>query len=479
MSCELTANAVEYNAATKAYACIENTLIWDNHAGFQSWVHPKIKYCLEYRPSIIQDFALIIGCMTLSMIGVLIPVLAAVALVVGTINSIIGVINTLGGSLNTIGGFNGSISGQGSFMQWAFQTYNSFGQIVAGCGFEHPSPLVRDYITNVCSKCGLSFTSSILNETDPQKAGSDYYNLVYFSAPIKHGRINLPYFAKPLVPYIDDNRPIHNLKTFLDEIKQVFNADWDIQSGNLRFERRDFFQSQTPWFDATTYDSSKIVSQCYEWAAQRTPAYADIRYSVDAIDWCGSEATARFSDIIEWNLPVNPKQKGAFTKIFPYSAPRFRNDGIERDVLTAYDWLPFGIGTSIKNNDESMIMNSGTSWSPKLLIWDNQNRPTDITDAHVKWQYPVTTGATRSYNFPLWVAEGYPGALYQRFWAIENPRNASFSGFDFEIEVIWDCTLLNSIDLNAPVMTSRGMSKKIHGVELNFETSTMIIRGTI
>jgi hypothetical protein len=478
-SCEISANAIEYTPNSLAYACVENTLIWDNWAGFQSFVHPKIKYCLEYRPSILQDFALIIGCMTLSMIGVFIPVLATIALVVGTINAVIGVVNSLGGSLNTIGGFNGSVSGQGTFMDWAFNQYNSFGKIVAGCGFEHPSPLVRDYITNVCGKCGIGFSSSILDETDPTKPNNDYYNLVYFNAPIKHGRINIAYFAKPQVPYIDENKPIHNGKTFLDELVQPFNAGWDISNGVLRFERVDFFQSLTPWFDVTAYEKEKVISECYEWASKRRPAYAEIGYERDPIDWVGTEATRRFSEIIEWNSPVNPIQKGAFVKQFPYSTPRFRRDGIERDVLEDYKWLPFGIGTSIINNDESMIMNSGTSWLPKLLIWNNQNGPNDITDAVVKWQYPVTTGATRSYNFPMWVGQSYPGALYQRFWQIEDPRNASFSGFDFEISIIWDCQTKNSIDINGNVMTTRGLSKTIDFVELDFEKNIMTIKGTI
>lgn len=471
-SCEITANAVEYTPDSKAYNCFESTLIWDDWNGFKSASHPRMKYCLEYRPSILQDFALIIGVATLSMIGAFIPVLATIATIVGTINTIINVLNTLPGvNLSTIGG----LGGTGSVLQWMFNTYNSFGSIVAGCGYEHPSPLVRDYINNVCNKCGIAFSSSILNETNPSMPNNEYYNLVYFSAPIKSGRINLPYFVKPLVPFIEDNQPIHNGKSLMDELKQPFNAEWDISNGVVRFERRDFFQNQIPWFDATTYDSSKIISQCYEWSSKRRPAYADIQYQKDAVDWCGSEAWARWSDIVEWNSPPNPVQKGAFTKMFPYSPARFRDDGIERDVLGDYNWLPFGVGASIIANNNAMIMNSGTSFTPKLLIWDTST--SNVNDARVI-SYNKG-GVAKAFNYPMWVDANYSGNLYDRFWAIENPNNSSFSGFDFTIELIFDCTTLNALNISGTVLTSKGLSKTIDSIDVDFSSGTMTIKGTI
>jgi len=474
-SCEITANAVEYNAATRAYACLESTLIWDDFAGFWSKTHPKVKYCLEYRPSLLQDFVLIAGLFVImgtnALIFTLVTTLGPLIL---TINGIISAINTLGGNLNPI-----SLGGTSSFLgmiQYIFNLMGNIGgQLVSGCGFEHPAPLVRDYITNVCAKCGLGFSSSILDEPNTSKPNNDYFNLLYFSAPIKSGNNGVLYFGKPFVNYIDANKPIHNGKTFMDELKEPFNAGWDISNNVLRFERRDFFQVQTPWFNATVYDSSKIISQCFEWSSQRRPAYADIGYQRDALDWVGSEANPVWSELIGWNPANNPIQKGPFTKIFPYSTARFRKDGIDRDVLGDYDWMPAGIGTAIKANPNCMLMNSGTSWIPKLLIWNDSVSPIQAAEI-ISYN---KAGYAYAYNYPMWVDTGGTGNLYDRFWYIENPSLASFSGFDFEIEVIWDCNLLNSIDLEAPVMTSRGLSKTIIAVDLNFETSTMIIRGTI
>lgn len=474
--CEISANAVEYTPESQAYTCIENTLIWDNYAGFKTNIHPRMKYCLEYRPSLMQDAMLIIGLFTVIGATALFFTLATILLpLLGLVNAILTFLNGIGASftLITIAGFTDPID----LMNWFINVFqDTNGQLIAGCGYEHPSPLVRSYITNVCNKCGLAFSSSILNESNPSMPNFDYYLLVYFSAPVKSGRVNNPFFQKPIVPYIEDNQPIHNGRTFLDEIKQPFNANWDISGSTIRLERRDFFQAQVPWFDVTTYDKEKVISQCFEWSSKRRPAYADIQYQKDAINWVGSEAWARWSDIVEWNVPVNPIQKGAFTKIFPYSPARFREDGIERDVLSDYEWMPQNIGQTIKDSKAYMIMNNGTSFVPQLLIWDGFN----VLDGTVRRSYsPPGIAANEAVNYPMWVDATRPGNLYDRFWYIENPQLASFSGMDYTITIIWDCDILNAIDINGTIMTSKGLSKTIDSIDLDFETSTMIIKGTV
>lgn len=475
-SCELSATAVEYTPESQAYACMENTLIWDNWNNIQTASHPKIKYCLEYRPSLLQDAMLIIGLFTVFGATTILFMLATVLLpLIGTINAILTFLNGLGASftLITILGFTDPID-IFTTIKDIFETTN--GQLVAGCGYEHPAPLVRSYVNNVCGKCGLAFDSSILNESDPTKPNKDYWSLVYFSAPIKGGRLNNPFFVKPIVPIIEDNLPIHNGKTFLDEVIQPFNALWDISGGVVRLHRRDFFETQIPWFDVTTYDKDKVVSECYNWSNKRRPAYGDFSYQRDAIDWVGSEATRRWSTIVEWNVPVNPLQKGAFAKMFPYSAARFREDGIERDVLSDYDWMPYGIGQAISDNERAMIMNNGTSFTPKLLIWDE----VDISNGMIR-RYGSSggVGSDEAVNYPMWVKDGYSNNLLDRFWAIENPRSSDFSGYDYQIEVIWDCALLNALNINGTIMTTQGLSKTIDAIDLDFTRSTMVIKGTV
>ncbi len=480
-SCEITATAVEYTPESIAYACMESTLVWDNWNGFSTQSHPKVKYCLEFRPSLLQDAILIIGLFTVIGATALFFTLATILLpLIGTINLVItfinGIISATGGTeidTITVAGFDDPID----ILNWFIDVFqDTNGQLIAGCGYEHPSPLVRTYVDNVCGKCGLAFSSSILYEPDASKPNHDYWNLVYFSAPVKTGRIDNPFFDTPIVPYIDDNKPLLTGKGFFDEIKQPFNALWDINGSVLRLERRDFFEVQLPFFDVTTYDKEKVISECFEWGKKRRPALGDFQYQRDAIDYVGSEATGRWSDIVEWNSPVNPIQKGIETHLFPYSAGRFRNDGIERDVLSDYEWMPQNIGSTIANNDKAMIMNSGTSFIPKLLIWDGY----DIGNATIKRYGSIGgVGVDEAVNYPMWVDANYAGNLYDRFWFINNPRMTSFSGFDFEIKVIWDCNLLNSININGTIMTSKGLSKTLEVIDLDFSTSTLTFKGTV
>lgn len=476
-SCEISANALEYSVDSAAYACINNTLIWDNWNGFQNKLHPRIAYCLEFRPSILQDAVIIVGALTAATSIFVFSILLIVQTIVNTINVVITAINKLGGNLSKIT-VNGS-SGNMSLLTWAQDLQKTLARFIVGCNYDHPSPLVRDYTNNVCQKCGITFQSSILNDTN-----NDYFNLVYFSAQIRKGQSQGQYFGG-LVNYIMRNKPIHNLKTFLDEVQQPFNARWDINNGILRFERRDFFKTQKPWLDLKTFDPKKIISVCYEWTKKPRNSYADISYSKDAMDWVGQEALERWSDIISWNPNKNTLQKGNFTRTFPFGAARFRGDGIDRDVLSDYKWMPFSIGKAIKDNEDVMLLNNGTAMLPKLLIL---RKGTDYMHALVENSYPTfvdpidgyreTVYPNQPYNYPMWVREGQKNTLYQRFWEIENPNNASWSGYDVTVKIKWDCATLNSINIDGTILTDRGLAD-VETIDLDFETSTMIIKATL
>lgn len=498
--CEIRATAVEYTPESEAYRCVENTLIWDDWNGFQSKPHPRIPYCLEFRPSLLQDAMLIFGVATVSMSAILYPFLLAFQTILNTINlmiqafnALVSVTNTIISSLNTLLPSGSEIDeitlsanevtlgldgGNMSILNWAQDLSNTISAFVVGCNYNHPSPFVRDYIENFCGKCGIAFSSSILKENNPTKPNSDYYNLAYFSAQIRKGQSAGDYFGG-LTNYIVRNKPIYNGKNYLDEVKQPFNAEWDIAGSTLRLERRDFFQTLAPWFDITTYDPAKIQSVCYNWTRKPRWAYANISYQKDAMDWVGDEAIERWSDIIEWNSPPSVLQKGEFTKIFPFGAARFREDGLDRDVLSDYEWLPFGMGQAIQDNEDVMIMNNGTAFLPKLLI---------VKDAY-DWQHalinnyitpPGGTGVShlQQYNYPMWVDANHSGNLFDRFWYIENPRSSNWAGLDYTIKIEFDCLTLNSININGTIMTEEGLAP-VDMVEVDFALNTMTLKGTV
>lgn len=459
-SCEVKAVAAEKTTAEDMYTCLKNTMIWDDYAGFKSKQHPRITYCNELRPNWMHDVLILLSIATGTSILVFIPLIASVIATFNTINGILSWLNSnLGTSFNLIS-FNGQTQIDANTLNSYWNLLLSF---IVGCGRKHPSPLVRDYATNVCTKCGLTFKSSIF---DPS---SDYHNLVYLNAPVHKGTLatdNTTY-------WIEENKPLLNGTKYFNELKSVFNAKYKIVGTDLVFERRDYFIPKTPWLDLTTYEGVRSV--CWNWSEKTRYAYGVFYYQKDGINWVGNEARDRWGDYVDWNIPYSTLQKDSFEPLVPFTAARFRSDGIDRDVLNSYEWLP-SIGPIIKQYQNTLLMNSHNSFIPMLLIWEPSS---GISNAKVKTSYPnpfVT--ANQAYNFPMWMRQGASNSLYERFWAIENPKSSGFQGMDFVAEVSFDCDLLNLIDIDGTIKTSKG-DAEIKEISINFDTNTLIITGTV
>jgi hypothetical protein len=465
-NCTLTAQAVEFSQASQYADCLKSTLIFDNYAGFQSQQHPRITYCNELRPAFLQD-ALIITLLVIdSILLILSPIIAVIAIIVSIINAIIAVVNVLcSNCLNPIGNGNDI---DGGIISWALNFFSTFNDKFIGCGRKHPSPFVRSYAQNVCAKCGLQFQSSIYNNP-----GSDYYNTVYWNAPVRKGvdqTDNTTY-------WIDDNKPLLNGHKFFNQLKPPTNSRWKIIGNTVVFERRDYFQSLTPWLDITTYDPDKIVKVCYEWSKKQRYAYANLQYMQDAIEWVGDEARPRWNDIVEWNSPYSSLQKDEYALLLQYGAARFRGDGIDRDVLSDYSNFPL-IGPIISQWTNVQIMHNGTAFNPKLLIYDDT---TPHADARVRIYYPpgnTNAALNQHYNYPFWFDQSTPGNLYDRFISIDNPRNAGYIGLDVTIEIAYDCATLAAVNPDGTVMTSRGLAE-VQRVEIDHGVSRMTIYATL
>jgi hypothetical protein len=474
--CELKASAIEKSIADDHYTCLMNTMIWDDTTGFKSKQHPRISYCNELRPNWLHDALIIITIATWTSFLTIGPLLLVIASIVQTINFIINVVNAIIGFINSIGGSldeipNIDLDGDPSTNAYT-ELNNWVKKLLAnsfGCGRKHPSPLIREYAANVCGKCGLTFQSSIFN--DP---ASDYYNAVYHNAPIDKG-------VEPTdttTYWLDKNAPILNGVMFFDKLKGIFNSKFDIINNNLILERRDFFTPKNPWLDLT--NSNKVVSVCWEWSVKNRYSYADFRYQKDAVNWVGSEANSRWSDIVEWNNPYNNLQKGAFTPLIEFASARFRDDGIDRDVLTFYEDLPT-IGTILKQYKNAMLMNAHCSYSPMILIWDGN----DVSNASVSKFFSANSlgipdvGLNQYYNYAMWFKEGYPGNLYDRFWYIDDPRISGYQGKDFTAVVSYDCQMLSDVDLDGQIITSLGLSNKIDSIVIDDLNKTLTIKGTV
>lgn len=473
--CRVTAAAVEATLAQEQLNCLKNTMIYDDWNGFKSQQHPRMSYCNELRPDWLHDMLIILTIATWTSILVLGPMLLVVASIIQTINFIIGIvngiidaINNLGGSLNQIDEID--LDGDASTNPYQ-EMWNWVNQLLAnsfGCGRKHPSPLVHNYINNVCGKCGLTFQSSIL-----KNPASDYNNLVYHNAPINKGTDPLD----TTTYWIDENKPLLNGTSFLNKIKVPFNAEWKINNSILTLERHDYFIPKTPWLDLTTLPPERFAKAvCWNWTKKQRYSYGNFYYQKDGVNWVGSEANDRWGDIVEWNNPYSNLQKDEFKPLIEFSPCRFRDDGIDRDVLTTYESLPTLSGL-IGPYKRSIILNSHTCFTPMLLIWDGDSLDNGKTNN--AYYPPGFLAATNEYfNYPMWIKAGVPGNLYDRFWFIENPRYQNWKGFDFEANIKFECQDLQNMDLDGMVVTEKGLGK-IDIIEIDYKTQIMTIKGTV
>lgn len=474
--CFITAAAIEKSSTSDQITCLKNTLIYDNYNGFQNKQHPRMSYCNELRPNWLHDVVLILVILFCFCILALAPIIVVLGVLVFIINKIIDAVNLIPNvNINKIDFDNNPETG-------VFQEMKNFRDqmlsFAIGCGRKHPSPLVRDYADNVCGKCGLLFQSTIF-----KNGASAYFNTVFVNAPIQKGT----QITDNTTYWIDQNKPILNGIMFFDKLKAIHNAKWVINGGVLQFERRDAFAPGLPWLDLTTYASEK-VNVCYSWSKKTRYSYANFQYQKDGINWVGGEALARWGDIVEWNNPYTPNQKGAFEPLLEFAACRFRDDGIDRDVLSAYKNAPF-IGPIIKQYNNTMLFNSHQCFTPMLLIWDPntgvENGKVDPTAAYFPNtpsegddKYQQYVGGNQFYNYPYWFNANLPGNLYDNFWSIDNPKLSTFQGFDFTAEVQFDCAILAAIDLNGTVKLSKGLGE-VKEITLNFATNKIIISGTV
>ena len=483
--CEISASVVEYDDFTRQLDCLRSTMVYDNHDGFQQQQHPRMVYCVELRPSLIQDVIMIFGIILNLQLIVISPLITTIAVIAAAIDGIIDLLNAiplLNLNIPNLPDLDGDDSTTN--LQTVGNLITQVNAFIVGCGRRHPSPLVREYIKNVCRKCDLDFESSIFNNPS-----SDYYNTVYYNAPIEKGKIPLLSPNSPITTWIDENKPIKTGDAFLDELKIPFNAEWRVRNGVLIFERKDFFWSAEDWVDYDALDADNLIDTriCYNWRDEDAAALIRINYALDAVDWCGNEAVNRFSNVVEWNQPFNPRQTGIKELQIPFGTARFADDGIDRNVLGDYSWFPAYWGV-LSNYQRVIIQNNGTSFQPKLLIWDGDS----INLGRVK-KYAIPNSGipfNENYNWPYNCSTvgtlpntAYPTdtpllGLYARFHAIDNPKLTGDQGKEFTFSFKFNCDQLLNFDINKNIGTPLG-SGRIVTARINYTQRTALITGKV
>ena len=467
--CTITGNLTEYTDDNRLYQCVKSTLVSDNyvHSGlfaefpagtrFQDKHHPRVANCNELRPAWWHEVVLILGIMIELIYFTIVPIVALISAIINLISILSALIN---GTQWTAAN-----DAMVQYMQWKSELDNW----LTNCGHYHPSPFVRDYISNVCEKCGLSWSSTILGH-------NDYWRMVYWNAPSGKGPREDENYN-----WLKSNDPNLSLAQFLDQLNTVFNAEWRIINGHLYFEQAIYFKNQSPWLVWQNLDPA-VSTLCWKWSKVTKPAYGDFSYAEDAIDSIGNEAKDRYNDIVEWNSPPSPVQSGVLKVEVPFGAARFRNDGVTKDILS--DFAGYSIlGPNINKYNHALLLDDPMAALPKLIILhpDHQGDTGDGSIAFAQWNWgsnETLTGPDEQYNYPLWFKYGANGNLYDRFYASENPRVNGWKGMDFTIETAISCYILSNLDIDRPIETpmGKGMATLI---ELDFKNGKITINGTL
>lgn len=518
--CKVTINAIEHNAETEGYDCIASTIIstdayWyvpgnpNPVASFWTINHPFIRYCIEARPAFLTHVTMFF----IGVIGSIIDILIAIALLIVQLFSLVLIIFTAGQV-----DLSGELDAISNLVELA-------GKLLVGCGKGQISPYVRDYINNVCQICGqeaghhISFKSSILRDPD-----GPYYNMVLFNAPVYDG--SFEYDDVHRRDYWSNNRPLDTGKQFLDKLAKIFNAKWWYDGNTLHFEPEN--TSAIPiWMDFTALPEGKLVELCYKYSSDSPDLYARYQYQTDALDLCGNEARTWFNDIVSYVNPSQPKgvRSGEDLKTFDFGIPRFRNDGVSQDNLTLWIEFPLtilllaagGVRLALINYRDVLMLSTGQTTIPKLLIIDPVTwKPERKSRTAIGFHSNPIGGGEYYYQTDMWFAERWEDKpayvsnnfnavpiptleslyqvlnkplevpnLYTRFWEKDNPKKidptgsgSTKLGIEYTAEIIYECDDL--IDLHqkpyAHVMTPYG---KGNIKEITVKENVMTIRGRI
>lgn len=413
--CIITASIIQQDDESEFLRKLESTLIADHLPN----TNPMI-FAFSGRGLAGAVLTIIINFVLIGFLQVLRPVVATISVLVSVFDR---------------GAFDTAMEFMDTFV------FNLKENGLRALGQKMAAPLVRELIEGSLSACGLTFQSSILNE-----ASSAYFNLAYLAAQQK------PYsFSSKKL--IKENIPLRSVKQFLDELKQVFDADYDVYGDVLIFERRDLLP------DAALFDITQEtdLSLSYSWEAEQKNAYFDLRYTIDIDEKGGNSEAESFNHIEEWNEDNNDNQSGAFEVNLPFSPYvldfPFNSSGV-KNILTNFASLagqPIPPGKHLEISGQYVYV-------PKLLplVQNGESWTVSETDA-LKGE-----------------------ALYDNFYFIENPRESGFRGMRFTATFIASCSFIENANGISRVIIPFGNNTTkayVNNIEIDFNTNQARVSG--
>lgn len=467
--CEFSLNLTQRD---EVYACIQKTLVADN---WQGWFqdeplggkkYPRFSYCVEPNNKSIMILVWYLAITTTLTSGWIIFMMGTV---LNTIYAILRVINTIVKALGS-DGFDvpDPISGD-----MAATPISSIILESAGCTREHPAAFIRDYIQNVCMKCGVDvdettvpvfFAKTLNMNTGFSGSGTfqnHHYNATYFWPSKKEGSRRYKDFWASLTFNDPDNTTVYDpanavnvaLSDFLDRIAPIYNSEWRVRLVNGRptlfFLRKDwYYQGNYVYnFQQGSSDRAKIVEGiCFTPIDIKYPASVDGIYSNDGME----DANVAVKDAYDgkaYNFGQltenNPVFSGILGDKSKWIAPtRFGHDGSEADYIydafqiaingVAFSYLVLGMSLTnpfwmnalhdicVKVTDDikkycnyAIYMKQHTTAAARIIIWDGVDWQNSRA-IRLKRGFPTNVSPLPDPTpFPLYNTQGF-NALHPR-----------------------------------------------------------------
>jgi hypothetical protein len=463
--CFVTCRLTRQDPDELIYECLENNKVNDNRNGYFNnfGIFPQVAYCNELRPNWLMRYLIIQGLILVLTFKVSFPALQlTIALIIAQIFAICATLKTIQNIINSLSPGNPANFVPGicnTILSDPLQIFKIIDNFIEdliqnfiGCGRKQPTVLYRQYIENACQICGINqFNSSIFNNPS-----SEYWNALYFNAPVK------PSTRNPQ-SIIFDNLPSTTMFAWLTTASRDFNSNWWIKNGQLYFERRDYYLQSPPIYDAAANASTGDILDgvCFKYSSKLQYQAININPTLDPLDDVGNEDRDRYRRFV--NYGSNPNWKGTQEVGLSFAPARFRNDGVEPDVLSEFgrigliNWFLKG---QLTGTDNYLLMSRGTAGVPKLLIWDGQSTTTAI----IKFYNGVQ-------NVPAMVNSGQ-NDLFDNQWAINSPNLNPYRFWDATLTVRMSCALAQTLNVNSTVrlMTPYGaiVNARINTITANF-----------
>jgi hypothetical protein len=450
------------------YTCLESTLIDINSNGFQTARHPFVPHCIELRPNFLAFLVYYFAVILFLNFTFLIPIIA----VFSTMISIFNVVLVLLG-FNKID-FSDDPGTQSLLDVW-IELRNSLLNAMVGCGNGQFAPYVRDYLQNLCKTCNLQLDSTIFSP------GSPYYDTMYYTGAVskieKYDVNNQQDREAKQAQWFADNSPNETGVEFLNNLILAYNAGWEVRQGRLVFERKDKFFS-----NPITIDPANITNICFKYKSKGEPQFAQFAFSPDGIETCGNEVLRRNYYRIQDYDPTNiqPNLAGRRKYVLPFAGSRFRNDGVDTDVLSFFVALDITGFFFPDDYENALIKPDNVNFLPKLLIHKTDS---GLDNAQVKW---VSNGSNFDYNRDYWFSpqynynDGIKNEYYDRFWQIDEPLVTGRLGRTFEMTIEYTCEFLKNFSIYNTLNIDTGQGIKIGQInQVEISETSLILRGEI